>query len=42
MKDVYVVLAFHAHEMIWDLPEILTSYLDDGNPMKETVLKKTI
>lgn len=40
MKDVYVVLAFHAHEMIWDLPEILTSYLDDGNPMKETVFEE--
>jgi len=38
MKDVYVVLAFHAHELLWDLPEILLSYLDDDNPMKQSVI----
>jgi len=38
MKDVYVVIAFHAHELLWDLQEKLFSYLDDGNPMKETIL----
>ncbi len=38
MKDVYVVLAFHAHELLWDLPEKLLSYLNDGNPMKDTIL----
>jgi len=38
MKDVYVILAFHAHELLWDLPGKLLSYLDDGNPMKNTIL----
>ena len=38
MKDIYVILAFHAHELLWDLPEKLLSYLDDGNPMKDTIL----
>ncbi|MEW5783993.1 MAG: glycoside hydrolase [Bacillota bacterium] len=38
MKDIYVIMAFHAHELLWDLPEKLLSYLDDGNPMKETIL----
>lgn len=38
MKDVYVILAFHAHELLWDLPERMLSYLDEGNPMKGTLL----
>ncbi|NMD43560.1 MAG: glycoside hydrolase [Firmicutes bacterium] len=38
MKDLYVILAFHAHELLWDLPERLLSSLEDGNPMKETIL----
>lgn len=38
MKDVYVILAFHAHELLWDLPGKLLSYLDEGNPMKNTIL----
>ncbi|MGI6308398.1 MAG: glycoside hydrolase [Dethiobacteria bacterium] len=38
MKDVYVILAFHAHELLWDLPEILLSSLDERNPMKDTIL----
>ncbi|RJX25617.1 MAG: glycoside hydrolase [Dethiobacter sp.] len=38
MKDIYVILAFHAHELLWDLPEMLLSYLGDDNPMKETIL----
>ena len=38
MKDLYVILAFHAHELLWDLPERLLSYLEDENPMKETIL----
>ncbi len=38
MKDLYVILAFHGHELLWDLPERLLSYLEDGNPMKGTVL----
>ena len=38
MKDIYVILAFHAHELLWDLPERLLSYLEDENPMKGTVL----
>jgi len=38
MKKVYVILAFHAHELLWDLPEKLLSYLDEGNPMKDTIL----
>ncbi len=37
MKDIYIVLAFHAHELLWDLPERLLSYLEEGNPMKETI-----
>ena len=41
MKDIYVILAFHAHELLWDLPEKLLSYLDDGNPMKDTILIRT-
>jgi len=38
MKDIYVVLAFHAHELLWDLPEKLLSYLDEENPMKNSIL----
>lgn len=38
MKDVYVVLAFHAHELLWDLPEILLENLEDNNLMKDTFL----
>lgn len=38
MKDLYVILAFHAHELLWDLPGKLLSYLEDENPMKETIL----
>lgn len=38
MKDIYLVLAFHAHELLWDLPEKLLSYLEEGNPMKGTTL----
>lgn len=38
MKEVYVILAFHAHELLWDLPEILLSSLDEQNPMKKTIL----
>lgn len=38
MKDIYVILAFHAHELLWDLPGKLLSYLDDSNPMKNTIL----
>ncbi|HOP69127.1 MAG: glycoside hydrolase [Dethiobacteria bacterium] len=38
MKDIYVILAFHGHELLWDLPEKLLSYLQEGNPMKETIL----
>lgn len=38
MKDVYVILAFHAHELLWDLPEKLLSYLEEENPMKEALL----
>lgn len=37
MKNVYVILAFHAHELLWDLPEKLLSYLEEKNPMKEGV-----
>jgi hypothetical protein len=38
LKKVYVILAFHAHELLWDLPEILLSSLDEQNPMKKTIL----
>ncbi|TYO96934.1 glycoside hydrolase [Desulfallas thermosapovorans] len=38
MKNVYVILAFHAHELLWDLPETLLTYLDEKNPMKESFL----
>ena len=38
MKDLYVILAFHAHELLWDLPEKLLAYLEDENPMKGTIL----
>ena len=39
MKNLYVILAFHAHELLWDLPEVMLSYLEAGNPMKDTVLE---
>lgn len=38
MKDVYVILAFHAHELLWDLPERMLSYLEEDNPMKVSLL----
>lgn len=38
MKNIYVILAFHAHELLWDLPEVLLSTLEEGNPMRETFL----
>jgi hypothetical protein len=38
LKDLYLILAFHAHELLWDLPEKLLSYLDEGNPMQGTIL----
>ncbi len=38
MKNIYVILAFHAHELLWDLPEVLLSTLEEGNPMKDTFL----
>lgn len=38
-KDVYVILAFHAHELLWDLPEVLLSYLEDDNPMKDSIME---
>ncbi len=38
MKKVYVILSFHAHELLWDLPEKMLSYLEKGNPMKDTIL----
>ena len=41
MKDIYVILAFHAHELLWDLPEMLLSYLDEQNPMKNTILDES-
>lgn len=38
MKDIYVIFAFHAHELMWDLPEIMLSYLHEENPMKNSIL----
>ncbi|NMA91611.1 MAG: glycoside hydrolase [Firmicutes bacterium] len=38
MKEIYIILAFHAHELLWDLPEKLLSYLDEENPMRDTIL----
>ncbi len=38
MKNIYVILAFHAHELLWDLPEVLLSTMEEGNPMKDTFL----
>ncbi len=38
MKNVFVIMAFHAHELLWDLPETLLTYLDDKNPMKGSFL----
>src|SRR5690554_5228908 len=37
MKEVYVILAFHAHELLWDLPDKLLSYLEEDNPMKDSL-----
>jgi len=38
MKDIYVVLAFHAHELLWDLPRTFLSYLEPDNPMRQSLL----
>ncbi len=38
MKDLYIIIAFHAHELLWDLPETFLSYLEEGNPMKGTII----
>ncbi len=38
MKEIYVILAFHAHELLWDLPDTLLSYLAQDNPMKDSLL----
>ncbi len=40
MKTVYVILAFHAHELLWNLPDKLLSYLNDDNPMKDSLLTR--
>ncbi len=37
MKEIYVILAFHAHELLWDLPDTLLSYLEKENPMKDSL-----
>jgi hypothetical protein len=29
MKEVFVILAFHAHEPLWDLPQQLLDNIDD-------------
>jgi hypothetical protein len=29
MKDVFIILAFHAHEPLWDLPQILLENVED-------------
>lgn len=33
-------MAFHAHELLWDLPEKLLTYLDEDNPMKEGITEE--
>ncbi|MEW5920284.1 MAG: glycoside hydrolase [Bacillota bacterium] len=38
MKNIYVIFAFHAHELLWDLPRKLLSTLEDDNPMKDSTL----
>ncbi len=38
MKNIYVIFAFHAHELLWELPRIMLSYLEDDNPMKDSAL----
>jgi hypothetical protein len=40
MKNLYVILAFHAHELLWDLPETLLTYIDEKNPMKKSFLSE--
>ena len=42
LKEIYIILAFHAHELLWDLPEKLLSYLDEENPMRDTILDQNI
>ena len=37
MKNIYVVFAFHAHELLWDLPRTMLSYLE-ATLMKNSVL----
>jgi hypothetical protein len=38
MKNIYVIFAFHAHELLWELPRTMLSYLEDDNPMKDSAL----
>lgn len=38
MKNIYVIFAFHAHELLWDLPHTMLSYLEDDNPMRYSAL----
>ncbi|NLC10750.1 MAG: hypothetical protein GX767_00665 [Firmicutes bacterium] len=38
MKNVYVILAFHAHELLWDLPKKILNSIEKDNPMKNTYL----
>lgn len=37
-KNVYIILCFHAHELLWDLPEMFLADLDAENPMKSAIL----
>ena len=39
MKRIYVILAFHAHEPLWDLPKHVLGELEDRE-MKQTVLSE--
>ena len=39
MKQIYVILAFHAHEPLWDLPKHVLEELEDRE-MKQTVLSE--
>ncbi len=38
MKEIYIILAFHAHELLWDLPANLMGSLEEENPMRGTLL----
>ena len=40
MKNIYVIFAFYVHELLWELPRTMLSYLEDDNPMRHSALEE--